>query len=217
MSSRVASSSATSSPRCSAGGEQPFGGAAAPAPRSGRDQHASIELDLEEAHRGTVRNLTLQQAGRAGSDRRSRADLARHRAGGRHRGPVDAPGRPGRAGLRQGPRRGPVPDGAHPAAPQSGARRPGREADPAGGALGSRARRHAHRTDAGRSGGPAHPARSPSRAAGCVCEAGAWRATRRAISTWCSRWCCRRRIRPAARELYERMRNELAFDPRASL
>src|SRR5580698_1273155 len=29
--------------------------------RRGRDQHAGIELDLEEAHRGTVRNLPLQQ------------------------------------------------------------------------------------------------------------------------------------------------------------
>ena len=41
------------------GAEQPFGGAPR---RGGRDQHAGIELDLEEAHRGTIRNVTLQQA-----------------------------------------------------------------------------------------------------------------------------------------------------------
>ncbi|MGC1457308.1 MAG: DnaJ C-terminal domain-containing protein [Steroidobacteraceae bacterium] len=45
------------------GGEQPFSGARR---RGGRDQHASIELDLEEAHRGTVRNVTLQQAAAPG-------------------------------------------------------------------------------------------------------------------------------------------------------
>jgi curved DNA-binding protein len=45
------------------GGEQPFAGGRR---RGGRDQHASIELDLEEAHRGTVRNLTLQQAAAPG-------------------------------------------------------------------------------------------------------------------------------------------------------
>ena len=47
------------------GGESPFAGAGAAGGarrRNGRDQHAGIELDLEEAHRGTVRNLTLQQA-----------------------------------------------------------------------------------------------------------------------------------------------------------
>ena len=40
------------------GGEGSFGARR----RGGRDQHASIELDLEEAHRGTVRNLTLQHS-----------------------------------------------------------------------------------------------------------------------------------------------------------
>ena len=45
------------------GGEQPFGGAAGGARRrNGRDQHASIEVDLEEAHRGAVREVTLQSA-----------------------------------------------------------------------------------------------------------------------------------------------------------
>ncbi|HTY92485.1 MAG TPA: DnaJ C-terminal domain-containing protein, partial [Steroidobacteraceae bacterium] len=45
------------------GGENPFAGAGPGAPRrrNGRDQHADIELDLEEAHRGVVRNVTLQQ------------------------------------------------------------------------------------------------------------------------------------------------------------
>jgi len=43
------------------GGEQPFGAAGGGARRrNGRDQHASIELDLEEAHKGTIRNVTLQ-------------------------------------------------------------------------------------------------------------------------------------------------------------
>jgi curved DNA-binding protein len=46
------------------GGEQAFAGAGRR--RGGRDQHAGIELDLEEAHRGTVRNLTLQQAAAPG-------------------------------------------------------------------------------------------------------------------------------------------------------
>jgi len=46
------------------GGEQPFAGGTRR--RGGRDQHAGIELDLEEAHRGTVRNLTLQQAAAPG-------------------------------------------------------------------------------------------------------------------------------------------------------
>jgi curved DNA-binding protein len=50
------------------GGEQPFAGAAGGARRrNGRDQHAAIELDLEEAHRGAVRELTLQQAPAPGS------------------------------------------------------------------------------------------------------------------------------------------------------
>jgi curved DNA-binding protein len=45
------------------GGEAPFGGAGGGAGRrSGRDQHADIELDLEEAHRGAIRTVTLQQA-----------------------------------------------------------------------------------------------------------------------------------------------------------
>jgi curved DNA-binding protein len=51
-----------------AGGEQPFAGtAASPRRRNGRDQHATIDLDLEEAHRGAVRELTLQQAPASGS------------------------------------------------------------------------------------------------------------------------------------------------------
>jgi|HubBroStandDraft_1064217.scaffolds.fasta_scaffold158596_1 curved DNA-binding protein len=44
------------------GGEQPFAGGGGARRRGGRDQHADIELDLEEAHRGAIRNLTLQQA-----------------------------------------------------------------------------------------------------------------------------------------------------------
>ncbi len=48
------------------GGEQPFTGGGARR-RNGRDQHADIELDLEEAHRGVVRDLTLQQAPAPGS------------------------------------------------------------------------------------------------------------------------------------------------------
>ncbi|HTV77103.1 MAG TPA: DnaJ C-terminal domain-containing protein [Steroidobacteraceae bacterium] len=43
------------------GAAQPFGGGGARR-RSGRDQHASIDIDLEEAHRGAVRNVTLQAA-----------------------------------------------------------------------------------------------------------------------------------------------------------
>jgi curved DNA-binding protein len=61
------------------GGEQPFGAAAGGARRrNGRDQHAEIELDLEEAHRGTVRNVTLQQApapGRPSAERTLRVTL----------------------------------------------------------------------------------------------------------------------------------------------
>jgi curved DNA-binding protein len=50
------------------GGDQPFAAAAdGPRRRNGRDQHATIELDLEEAHRGAVRELTLQQAPAPGS------------------------------------------------------------------------------------------------------------------------------------------------------
>ncbi|HEY1899041.1 MAG TPA: DnaJ C-terminal domain-containing protein [Steroidobacteraceae bacterium] len=48
------------------GAEQPFAGAGGARRRNGRDQHASIELDLEEAHRGVVRNVTLQQGSAAG-------------------------------------------------------------------------------------------------------------------------------------------------------
>ncbi len=64
LTSRAMSSSATFSPRCSAAASQPFAaaGGGGARRRNGRDQHAGIELDLEEAHRGTVRNLTLQQA-----------------------------------------------------------------------------------------------------------------------------------------------------------
>jgi curved DNA-binding protein len=47
------------------GGEQPFGGAGGPRRRSGRDQHATIEVDLEDAHRGAVREVTLQATGGA--------------------------------------------------------------------------------------------------------------------------------------------------------
>ncbi len=50
------------------GGEQPFAASnAGPRRRNGRDQHATIELDLEEAHRGAVREVTLQQAAAPGS------------------------------------------------------------------------------------------------------------------------------------------------------
>ncbi len=49
------------------GGEQPFAAAGGTRRRNGRDQHASIELDLEEAHRGAVRELTLQQASAPGN------------------------------------------------------------------------------------------------------------------------------------------------------
>jgi curved DNA-binding protein len=45
------------------GGEQPFGGAGGARRRGGRDQHASIDVDLEDAHRGAVREVTLQTAG----------------------------------------------------------------------------------------------------------------------------------------------------------
>jgi curved DNA-binding protein len=50
------------------GGGQPFGGAAGAGARrrAGRDQHAGIDVDLEEAHRGVVRNITLQQGSAAG-------------------------------------------------------------------------------------------------------------------------------------------------------
>jgi curved DNA-binding protein len=44
------------------GGEQPFGASGRERRRAGRDQHAGIEIDLEEAHRGAIRNVTLQQA-----------------------------------------------------------------------------------------------------------------------------------------------------------
>jgi curved DNA-binding protein len=47
------------------GGEQPFAGGGGRR-RGGRDQHAAIELDLEEAHRGALRNITLQQAAAPG-------------------------------------------------------------------------------------------------------------------------------------------------------
>ncbi|HEV2700801.1 MAG TPA: DnaJ C-terminal domain-containing protein [Steroidobacteraceae bacterium] len=47
------------------GGEQPFAGGGSRR-RGGRDQHAAIELDLEEAHRGAIRNITLQQAAAPG-------------------------------------------------------------------------------------------------------------------------------------------------------
>ena len=43
------------------GGEQPFAGGAVNRRRNGRDQHASIDVELEEAHRGAARNVTLQQ------------------------------------------------------------------------------------------------------------------------------------------------------------
>ncbi len=50
------------------GGEPPFGGAAGGARRrNGRDQHATIDVDLEEAHRGAVREVTLQQSPAPGS------------------------------------------------------------------------------------------------------------------------------------------------------
>ena len=50
------------------GGGQPFAGAAGAARRrAGRDQHASIELDLEDAHRGVIRNVTLQQGPEGGT------------------------------------------------------------------------------------------------------------------------------------------------------
>jgi curved DNA-binding protein len=50
------------------GGEQPFAGSnAGPRRRNGRDQHATIELDLEEAHGGAVREVTLQPAPAPGS------------------------------------------------------------------------------------------------------------------------------------------------------
>ena len=50
------------------GAEQPFANGAGPSRRrNGRDQHTTIELDLEEAHRGAVRELTLQQAPAPGS------------------------------------------------------------------------------------------------------------------------------------------------------
>jgi curved DNA-binding protein len=49
------------------GGAQPFGGSTGgPRRRNGRDQHAGIDVDLEEAHRGVVRNITLQQGSAAG-------------------------------------------------------------------------------------------------------------------------------------------------------
>ncbi len=47
------------------GGEQPFASGGGRR-RGGRDQHAAIELDLEEAHRGAIRNITLQQAAAPG-------------------------------------------------------------------------------------------------------------------------------------------------------
>ena len=49
------------------GGEQPYPGAAGTRRRNGRDQHASIDVDLEEAHRGVVREVTLQQSAAAGT------------------------------------------------------------------------------------------------------------------------------------------------------
>jgi curved DNA-binding protein len=50
------------------GGEQPFAGASGGARRrNGRDQHATIDVDLEEAHRGAVRELTLAQAAAPGA------------------------------------------------------------------------------------------------------------------------------------------------------
>jgi len=48
------------------GGEQPFAGAPSSRRRNGRDQHAAIDLDLEEAHRGGIRTVTLQQTPAAG-------------------------------------------------------------------------------------------------------------------------------------------------------
>jgi len=61
------------------GGEQPFAGATGGARRrNGRDQHAEIDLDLEEAHKGAVRNVTLQQSaapGRAPTERTLRVTL----------------------------------------------------------------------------------------------------------------------------------------------
>ncbi|MEJ0008015.1 MAG: DnaJ C-terminal domain-containing protein [Steroidobacteraceae bacterium] len=61
------------------GAEQPFAGAAGGARRrNGRDQHAEIDLDLEEAHRGAIRNVTLQQSaapGKAPTERTLRVTL----------------------------------------------------------------------------------------------------------------------------------------------
>jgi curved DNA-binding protein len=50
------------------GGEQAFA-AGGTRRRGGRDQHADIELDLEEAHRGVIRNVTLQQAAAPGQSK----------------------------------------------------------------------------------------------------------------------------------------------------
>jgi curved DNA-binding protein len=43
------------------GGASPFGGAAGNRRRSGRDHHARIDIDLEEAFRGTTRTLDLKR------------------------------------------------------------------------------------------------------------------------------------------------------------
>jgi curved DNA-binding protein len=49
------------------GGAQPFGAEGGSRRRNGRDQHASIDVDLEEAHRGVVRNITVQQGSMTGA------------------------------------------------------------------------------------------------------------------------------------------------------
>jgi curved DNA-binding protein len=57
------------------GGEQPFAAGGGTRRRAGRDQHAGLELDLEEAHHGTVRNVTLQQAAAPGQSAPSERTL----------------------------------------------------------------------------------------------------------------------------------------------
>ena len=51
------------------GGANPFGGGGGAQWGPGRDQHADIEIDLEEAHKGVTRTLTLQRPTPGGGSR----------------------------------------------------------------------------------------------------------------------------------------------------
>ncbi len=216
MNSRTARSSVTSSPPCSAGVRSPSAGPPVVA-RAGAPGVTSMPASTwiwEEAHRGVVRNITLQQesvAGGAPIERTLRVtvpagvtDGQSLRLGGQGEAP---PGKGAKAGdlyltVHIRPHRNLELDGRDvkltlPVAPWEAA-------------LGG----HSPGSDAGRSGGSAHSA------AVAVGQPAAVTGRGMAGDPPGDQYVVLKVVlppadTPAARKLYEQMQTELAFDPRA--